>query len=148
LPPPRLRTSHHNGKIKWPGGALHVRFGSKADICDAKCDVRFAPNSDRESGFPARGHVRFTPESGRVRCSSWRPLWANSGHADFYSITSSARNRTDAGTCAPNILAVFRFNTNSNLVGVSIGSSAGVSPRKILAARTPDWRKTAKRFGP
>ena len=28
---------------------LHVRFGSKADICAAKSDVRFAPNSDRES---------------------------------------------------------------------------------------------------
>ncbi len=28
-----------------------VRFGSKADICAAKRHVRFAPNSDRESGF-------------------------------------------------------------------------------------------------
>jgi hypothetical protein len=30
----------------------HVRFGSLADICNAKGHVRFAPNSDRESGFP------------------------------------------------------------------------------------------------
>jgi len=30
----------------------HVRFGSKADICRALDDVRFTPNSDRESGFP------------------------------------------------------------------------------------------------
>src|SRR5262249_39522174 len=29
-----------------------VRFGSKADMCVAKSDVRFAPNSDRESGLP------------------------------------------------------------------------------------------------
>jgi hypothetical protein len=29
-----------------------VRFGSLADICSAKGLVRFAPNSDRESGFP------------------------------------------------------------------------------------------------
>jgi hypothetical protein len=28
-----------------------VRFGSKADICAAKSDVRFTPNSDRKSGF-------------------------------------------------------------------------------------------------
>jgi hypothetical protein len=28
-----------------------VRFGSLADICSAKGHVRFAPNSDRESGF-------------------------------------------------------------------------------------------------
>jgi hypothetical protein len=30
----------------------YVRFGSLADICAAIGDVRFAPNSDRESGFP------------------------------------------------------------------------------------------------
>jgi hypothetical protein len=30
----------------------YVRFGSLADICSAKGHVRFAPNSDRESGFP------------------------------------------------------------------------------------------------
>src|SRR5262249_22764059 len=40
----------------------YVRFGSKADICSAK------------------GHVRFTPESGHVRCTSPCLLWANSGH--------------------------------------------------------------------
>jgi hypothetical protein len=31
---------------------IDVRFGSLADICNAKGHVRFAPNSDRESGFP------------------------------------------------------------------------------------------------
>ena len=40
----------------------HVRFGSKADICAAKC------------------HVRFASESGHVRCTSRCPLSANSGH--------------------------------------------------------------------
>jgi hypothetical protein len=54
------------------------RFGSEADICNAKSDVRFAPNSDRESGFPqtvmsallpkadmcgARGNVCFGPKA-------------------------------------------------------------------------------------
>jgi hypothetical protein len=48
-----------------------VRFGSKADICSAKQHVRFAPNSDRESGCPlypqkadmcgATRDVRFGP---------------------------------------------------------------------------------------
>jgi hypothetical protein len=33
-----------------------VRFGSLADICSAKGHVRFAPNSDRESGFPPKVH--------------------------------------------------------------------------------------------
>jgi hypothetical protein len=41
---------------KWPSRLQHelladVRFGSKADMCSAKRDVRFTPNSDRESGF-------------------------------------------------------------------------------------------------
>jgi hypothetical protein len=55
---------------------VYVRFGSKADMCGAKRHVRFAPNSDRESGFPqtvmsalppkadmcgALAHVRFGP---------------------------------------------------------------------------------------
>jgi hypothetical protein len=48
------------------GGAekkpMNIRFGSKADIRTAK------------------GHVRFTPKSGHVRCTSLRLLWANSGH--------------------------------------------------------------------
>jgi hypothetical protein len=73
--------------------ASHVCFGSEADMCAAKSDVRFNPNSDRESRFQqkvmsalplkadmcgalahvrfgpkadicgAKGHVRFTPES-------------------------------------------------------------------------------------
>src|SRR6478752_6904085 len=30
----------------------HVRFGSQADMCGATSHVRFAPNSDRESGLP------------------------------------------------------------------------------------------------
>jgi len=30
---------------------IDVRFGSEADTCAAKSDVRFTPDSDRESGF-------------------------------------------------------------------------------------------------
>jgi hypothetical protein len=40
----------------------YVRFGSEADICGAK------------------RHVRFTPESGHVQCTSLCLLWAKSGH--------------------------------------------------------------------
>ena len=35
--------------------------------------------------------VRFTPNSGHVRCTSSSPLCANNGHRAIYSITSSAR---------------------------------------------------------
>ena len=52
--------------------AADVRFGSKADMCSAK------------------RHVRFTPESGHVRCTTLCPLSANSGHSSIHSTTSSA----------------------------------------------------------
>jgi hypothetical protein len=45
------------------GKPADVRFGSLADI------------------RAANGHVRFTPESGHVRCNYRCPLWANSGHS-------------------------------------------------------------------
>jgi hypothetical protein len=35
-------------------GVQHVRYGSKADICNAKRHVRFAPNSDRKREFPQK----------------------------------------------------------------------------------------------
>ena len=44
----------------------NVRFGSKADICSAK------------------RNVRFTPESGHVQCNSACPLSANSGHRRLF----------------------------------------------------------------
>jgi hypothetical protein len=61
-----------------------VRFGSKADICTAK------------------NHVRFSPKSGHVRCTSLCLLWAKSGlvqrsKKDRYSITSSAREMSVGG---------------------------------------------------
>ena len=42
---------------------MHVRFGSKADICNAKRHVRFAPNSDRESGFPHKVVSALPPKA-------------------------------------------------------------------------------------
>ena len=67
---------------------LSVRFGSKADMCSAQADVRFAPNSDREvlhrplipaihigcspiaSTDPARLCVRSTTYTEIYRCIS------------------------------------------------------------------------------
>jgi len=69
-------------------GAKHVRFGSKADICTAPTHVRFAPNSDRESGHAAmvmsalppkadmcgaRAHVRFGPIADSCGAQTERP---------------------------------------------------------------------------
>ena len=48
-----------------------------------------------------------------------------------YSITSSARASTDAGTVRPSALAVLRLMTSSYLVGACTGMSAGLSPLRI-----------------
>ena len=82
---------------------FNVRFGSKADMCSAK------------------RHVRFTPESGHMRCNNKCLLCANSEHGVIYSITSLACARSVDGTGMPSALAVFRLITSSYLVGALHG---------------------------
>jgi hypothetical protein len=56
-----------------------VRFGSKADMCVAKRDVRFTPESD-------------------IKCDIKEcPLWANSGHRE----SQSMRVMSVSGTLKP-----------------------------------------------
>jgi hypothetical protein len=67
-------------------------------------------------------YVRFTPESGHVRCTRPCLLWAKSGlmqrsNWDRYSITSSARPMSVFGTLRPSALAVLRLMTSSYFVG-------------------------------
>ena len=45
------------------GALAYVCFGSKADMCVAKSDVRFTPNSDRESGIPAKVMSALPPRA-------------------------------------------------------------------------------------
>jgi hypothetical protein len=49
-----------------------------------------------------------------------------------HSITSSARARSIGGISRPSVLAVFRLNTSSNLIGWTTGRSAGFAPLRIL----------------
>src|SRR5262249_34691224 len=42
---------------------VHVRFGSKADMCTAPAHVRFTPNSDRESRLPEKVMSALTPKA-------------------------------------------------------------------------------------
>ena len=58
---PQAHMSGHNVRFR-NSTQFHVRFGSKADICAAKC------------------HVRFTPESGHRKRRSECLLSARSGH--------------------------------------------------------------------
>src|SRR5262249_56164388 len=50
-----------------------------------------------------------------------------------YSMTCSARSRSDCGMVRPRAFAVLRLITSSNFVGCSTGRSAGLAPRRILA---------------
>ena len=50
-----------------------------------------------------------------------------------HRITSSAWKRMDEGSVRPRAWAVLRLMTNSNLVGLSTGSSAGLVPFRILS---------------
>src|SRR5205085_12637513 len=50
-----------------------------------------------------------------------------------HSMTASARASSAAGTVSPSAFAVFRLTTSSNLVGCSIGRSAGRAPLRILS---------------
>ena len=61
------------------GAASKFPLWVKADMCVAKSDVCFTPNSDRESGPLANRHVCFTPESGHVRSKTDIQLLRNSG---------------------------------------------------------------------
>src|SRR5215468_6565778 len=54
--------------------------------------------------------------------------------AVHHSITASARASNVGGTATPSALAVLRLITSSNLVGCSIGRSAGFVPRKRFPA--------------
>ena len=41
----------------------NVRFGPETDMCVAKSDVRFTPNSDRKSGFPQTAMSTLPPKA-------------------------------------------------------------------------------------
>src|SRR5215831_100209 len=54
----------------------------------------------------------------------------------IYSITSSARASSDAGTVIPSAFAVLTLITSSNLVGCRTGRSAGFSPLRMRPVDT------------
>src|SRR5262245_35517578 len=84
----------------------YVRFGSKADMCNAKRDVRFIPNSNRESEIPQKAmsalapkadmcsalvHVRFGPIADKKEV-------ANRGDLEKKRLRLSRQTLNDEGT--------------------------------------------------
>jgi len=74
----------------------------------------------------ARTRRNLRARSAKCLSTPW-----SSSLAPPYSITSSARARSVAGTSRPSDLAVLRLITNSYLVGACTGRSAGFSPLRM-----------------
>jgi hypothetical protein len=60
---PRHLERFHEGYLAVKGATLHVRFGSKADICSAIGHVCFTPNSDRKSRHPRKVMSALPPKA-------------------------------------------------------------------------------------
>ena len=65
-----------------------------------------------------------------------------------HSITSSAATSSDGGTVRPSALAVLTLMARSNLVGCSIGRSAGFAPFMILSTKVAARRYRSERSTP
>src|SRR5262247_2531636 len=63
-------------------------------------------------------------------------------------MTWSARPSIDGGMVSLSALAVFMLITSSNLVGCSIGKSAGLAPLRILSTNVAERRYMSATFGP
>ena len=109
---------------------------------------------DAKKHWVSSGHsrdpadVRFTPESGHVRCNSRCLLRAKSGHIAAYSRSVSARVINEFGNVIPSDLATFRLRANSNRVGRSIGKSVGRAPLRILSMNPATRRISSLVLGP
>ena len=86
--------------------------------------IRVAP-----TGSKASPNVRYALINEPTRCANQRH--SHRSKTARYSITSSARASTDAGTVRLSALAVLRLMTSSYFVGACTGMSAGFSPLRI-----------------
>src|SRR5215831_552046 len=91
--------------------------------------------------FPAfdAQHIEFAFDVAEDEvCSVARP----------YSITSSARARSDGGTVRPSAFAVLRLIARSYLVGACTGRSAGFSPLRMRSTYPAARRNPSNASGP
>ena len=105
----------------WPNP--HSACGTAAAPLPAiSCLGAFRPPAAR-----ARGEVRHC----RQPKTCTKAAVSNCSEGTVYSISSTARMRSDSGTSTPSLLAVLRFTTKLILVGNSTGRSAGLAPLRI-----------------
>ena len=80
----------------------------------------------------ARSYEGIAQPAKPIAAMRSRPRWSSTR----YSKTLSAWSKSVCGMVSPNVLAVLRLITNSNLVGCSTGRSAGLAPFRILSTNT------------
>jgi len=123
LPAEAAGTGHHEGLI-----ALWLWSMSAPIVCSLWWLA---------SAWMQRLRVRgLASDRAALQTSGERLLFPQPGRQKLgwtYSITSSARARTEGGTTKPSTAALLRLSTSSNLVGCATGKLAGFAPFKILA---------------
>jgi hypothetical protein len=90
--------------------------------------IRRTQREHNESGYPLIADIGADIAE-RQRSAISGLMHRSKQH--LYSITSSARASSEAGTVRPSALAVLRLITSSYLVGACTGKSAGFSPLRM-----------------
>ena len=84
---------------------------------------------------PERGSHAPAGTSRRLACDASRVAMAHIPGGEVvdrrYSMTRSARTKSDGGSVSPRARAVLRLTIRFSRVGSSIGSSAGLAPLRI-----------------
>ena len=115
---------------------VYLCAGAWPSVCfhGAACRPQ-AVHDNAQFYLSSNGHAMsaLSPIADMCGATSACPLSANSGHRQFYWITSSARAINAGGTVRPSALAVLRLMASSNFVGNSTGRSPGFSPLRIRA---------------
>ncbi len=135
---PLFKHRHHRS-----GRSGMTRFHPRRRFTLGALDAAFAAACRR-----SLGHGR-TAVVDPLRSFDLTSSGRRTGHSSIaYSMTSSARARSDCGTVRPSALAVLRLMTSSNSVGRWTGRSLGFSPARILPAYWPTCRAKPAIFAP
>lgn len=102
----------------------------------------------REENAEAKDFRRLAGRPRRGRPQHCRAQKQRKDTSAVHSMTSSARSRIVGGIVRPSSRAVFKLTTSSNLVGCSIGRSAGLAPLRILSTSAAARSKFSRRSAP
>jgi hypothetical protein len=120
---PCHRSANHGNE---PAPRIPMDSGSTPNPMQSLCTLRSHCHHWLRN---TRYQADATPYLGRTFTGCIAPACGWRTH----SITSSARASSNGGMVRPSALAVLRLMISSNLLGCSIGRSAGFAPLKILS---------------